>query len=189
MQAERLRYRFFLPKQRIIVGTAGIPKAYPRGIVLLLQQLIAPQRRITGGGTLTKQGKPKREKVTAERNILLPAAVRLRIGALQRNHCIIKLPARKSSFRLHQAVSPYAVIICNFTVVRHTAFHVCQFGIQRTGLAVVHHQHRGRIKCPAVRFLDTDSRARHFFAGAAVQYAHGRYIIIKKEACDQVALP
>ena len=49
MQAERLRYRFFLPKQRIIVGTAGIPKAYPRGIVLLLQQLIAPQRRITGG--------------------------------------------------------------------------------------------------------------------------------------------
>ena len=29
---------------------------------------------------------------------------------------IIKLPARKSSFRLHQAVSPYAVIICYFTV-------------------------------------------------------------------------
>ena len=120
MQAERLRYRFFLPKQRIIVGTAGIPKAYPRGIVLLLQQLIAPQRCITRG-TMPEQGKPKREKVTAERNILLPAAVRLCIGALQRNHCIIKLPARKSSFRLHQAVSPYAVIICNFTVVRHTA--------------------------------------------------------------------
>ena len=73
-------------------------------------------------------------------------------------------------------------------VVGHTLVHLRQLAFQRPRRAVEHHQHRRRAERPSSVAANTDRRARHLRAGAAVQPAHGADVVVAQKAHNEVAL-
>ena len=70
-------------------------------------------------------------------------------------------------------------------VAGHAAVHLAQLLVQQAGLAVVYHQHRGRVERPAACAVDADGRAVQQCSGAAVHPPHFGNIVVNQKAFNQ----
>ena len=175
VQAEQLRNALRISAQRIIIGADGVKDREPCGVVLPHQPGVTLLARVRQGNVPEKR-QPQRQKVAAQGHALLqrPGAP----GALQRNMGVGKAALQKQRLRTHDLLRPAAVAVRDAVIMRHALVHLGQLCLQRAGRPVEHHQHGGRAERPAAAPADGDGRTGHFAAGAAVQAAHGRNIVV-----------
>ena len=182
---ENFRYFLRYSPQRIIIRTACIPDIHPRSIMMLQKRYITFFKSISLFN-LGTQKKPLCQKITAKRHVFLFISLNLGVCSFQLNKRILKASLHKSSLSMHDSFRTLPMIVCNLIIGRHTFIHLSQFIFQCSRLTIKHHQYGRGTKSPASPFMDTDSRARHLTACAAVQTTHGTDIIVTKEAHNQV---
>ena len=173
--------------QRLIVGAGGVQKLDPRGVVVPFQLLPALCEG-TARLFIRTERHPPRQKIAAERHVLLSVPFDLRIGALERDLRIGEAALHKRRLRVHDPLRAASVAVRDPVVVRHAFLHLAQLLRQQARRAVEHHQNRRRAERPSALVADADGRAGHLAACAAMQAAHGADIVVAEEAHDEVAL-
>ena len=95
--------------------------------------------------------------------------------------------AQQVRLALHGMLRAAAVAVRDLIIIRHTRAHLRVFLIQLPGRAVEHHKNGRGTKGPCAAEVDAACRARHAFAGRAVQHAHGGNVVIAQETHHEVA--
>ena len=175
-------------QQRIVVGTGGIQHVQPLR-VMLLQQRTPTLGKVKARGKVGLRRQPPRQKVTAQRHAYLAVVGDLSVGMLQLDLRIYEAALQKRRLRPHDGLRSLAVAAGDLVIVGHALVHLCQLLVQVSRPAVEHHQHRRRPKGPPAPTADSDSRAGHLCAGAAVQAAHGADVVVAEKALNEVTFP
>ena len=174
-------------QQRLVVGADAVQQGQPLRAVLP-QQRLPPPVKGAAHRRVYAQRQPPCQKVAAQSHIPLAVALDAGVGALQRDVGVGEPALQKGGLGVHELFRSLPVAVCDLVVVGHTLVHVRQLAVQRPGLPVEHHQHRRRAEAPAALAADGDGRTGHPRAGAAVQAAHLRDIVVHQEAHDEIAL-
>ena len=89
--------------------------------------------------------------------------------------------------RPHDGFRALSVVARDLIVMGHTLIHLGKLALQLPRRTIEHHQNGRRAESPAAAVLDTDGRAGHLAAGAAVQAAHGADVIVAEKTQNEVA--
>ena len=184
---KHLRNALRLADQRVVVGICTVQDIQPRRVVLA-QQLPAPLVKVLPRRLAGTQTQPPRQMVAAQGHVLLSVVPDLGVGAGQCDPGIVQLAPQERGLAPHDVLRPLSVAVGNTVVVGHALVHLRQLAVQPTRLPVEHHQHRRGPEGPAALPPDTHRRTGHLGAGAAVQAAHTRDVVVEQEAHDEVAL-
>ena len=174
------------PALRIQPGNAQIERAQQQKLPVLLQRLPEPlQRRVRR--TAAKLRQPEGRELRRQQNAVLPACKRCVPRQMAADLRLGKVAAQQVRFALHGMLRAAAVAVRDLVIKRHTVAHLRVFRVQLPGCAVEHHENGRGAEGPRAAEVNAACRARHAFAGRAVQHAHGGDVVIAQKAHHKVA--
>lgn len=145
---------------------------------MLPQKLLAALLKAVSHLNIRAQRQPPCKKIAAERHVLLPVALYSGVSAFKLDVRVGKAPLRKGGLGAHDLFRALTVPVGYLVVMRHALVHVGKLTLHFARSTVKHHKHRRRAEGPAAAFVYADRNARHLRAGAAVQPAHGAYVVV-----------
>ena len=118
-----------LIQQGVNISVGGVPDVQPCGVV------VAQQRRpaFLRGAMPTDipvQGEPPRQKIAAQRHVLLTIALDLRIGAFEANVRVCEAALHKVRLRPHDLLRALPMALGDLIIVGHTLVHFGQLALQ-----------------------------------------------------------